>query len=296
MLDLPERELSAWERQELIPPRDQFGFDDLIELRALSQLRDQRVPVARIRQALEALRDRLRDVKNPLTELKIFADERRVRVVVGGQTMEPVSGQLLLNFDAAEMNRLLRFPSPADSPQEGQRQRLASEEWFERGVTLERTGAPYEDIVRAYQEAVRLDPEASGPHLNLGTVYFNARRWQDAEKCYQQALAIHPEYPLAHFNLANLYEERGNRNKALEHYQTALQLHANYADAHYNIALLYQSLGQSLKAVQHWQAFLRLDPNSSWAEIARRELEKLRRVTVVKGARSTPPPQAGAGS
>jgi hypothetical protein len=38
-----------------------------------------------------------------------------------------------------------------------------------------------------------------------------------------------------------------------------------------------------MKAVRHWQAYLKLDPNSSWAAIARRELEKIKSATILRG-------------
>ena len=95
-----------------------------------------------------------------------------------------------------------------------------------------------------------------------------------------------PEYALAHFDLANLYDERGDRNKAVEHYQAALRIAPNYADAHYNLALLYQGTNQPMRAVRHWTDYLKLDPGSHWANIARRELTKLREAAVVPGLRS----------
>jgi tetratricopeptide (TPR) repeat protein len=115
-------------------------------------------------------------------------------------------------------------------------------------------------------------------------VYFNLRSWRDAERHYRRALEVDPEYALAHYNLGNLFDEKGDRNKALHHYQAAVQLHPNYADAHYNLALVYQSLNQPWRAVQHWRKYLKLDPGSTWADIARRELEKLRQSTIVRGA------------
>ena len=51
---------------------------------------------------------------------------------------------------------------------------------------------------------------------------------------------------------------------------------------HYNIALLFQATGQQLKAVHHWKTYLKLDPGSPWATIARRELARVYRDTVVE--------------
>jgi hypothetical protein len=36
-----------------------------------------------------------------------------------------------------------------------------------------------------------------------------------------------------------------------------------------------------LKAVHHWKMYLKLDRTSQWAEIARRQLERLREATVI---------------
>lgn len=293
MLDIPERELSRWESEELVPRLESYEFLDLVTLRTIAQLREQRLPLARISAVVAAVRARLQEIENPLSDVKIVADGRQVRVLVGGQALEPFSGQLLLNFDAADLRRLVEFPAGnKTSPNVQQRRRQEAEQWFEKGVTAEQTGAPLEQIVKFYQQAAELDAQFAGPLVNLGTVYFRLRRWREAEQYYLRALEVDPQYALAHFNLANLYDERSERTKALEHYQTALQLKPQYADAHYNIALLYQTLGQGLKAVHHWQAFLKLDPAGSWADIARTELDKLRRNMVVRGARqATPRPQ-----
>jgi tetratricopeptide (TPR) repeat protein len=88
-------------------------------------------------------------------------------------------------------------------------------------------------------------------------------------------------YQPAHFNRGNLRDEQGHIAQALEHYETALKLNPDYADAHYNVALLCEQTGDFLKATKHWKAYLKVDGSSSWASIARRQLEKLRKITVV---------------
>ena len=284
LLAISERQLKSWERQKLVQAATVYGFRELLALRTLVGLRRDRVPPLQIRRALTALRQKLKDVTDPLTDLKLYADGKRIRVEVQGRAMEAESGQLLLNFDEKELKRLLEFPVK-DNRNEERDRRATAERWFQRGLELEQTGGPAEEIIEAYKHAIEHDPGSAGALVNLGTIYFNGRDWKQAESYYRQALEADPEYALAHFDLANLYDERGDRTRALEHYEVALRISPSYADAHYNIALLYQGANQPMKAVRHWTAYLKLDPSSHWASVARRELAKLRDAAVVPGAR-----------
>jgi tetratricopeptide (TPR) repeat protein len=284
LLKLSERQLKSWERQKLVAPAPSYGFKELLALRTLIQFRRSRVTPVQIRRALAALVLKLRDVADPLTQLKIYIDGRRIRVEIDGGAMEAESGQLVLNFDQQELSRLLEFKAPEDPSAERTR-RASAEGWFQRGLELEQTGAPAEQVIEAYHKALEFDPKSAGALVNLGTIHFNARSWKEAERHYLLALEADPEYSLAHFDLANLYDERGDRTKAVHHYEEALRVSPNYADAHYNLALLYQGSNQTMKAVRHWTAYLKLDRSSHWATIARRELTKLRQAAVVTGSR-----------
>jgi tetratricopeptide (TPR) repeat protein len=288
-LRVSERQLKSWERQGLLVPAQSFGFSEMIALRTLVGLRDNKISPAKIRAALTALRAHLGDGRNPLHELKIYSHGKKIQVQLAGRRMEPVTGQLLLDFDEEEISRLLAFPAAgeeAPAPVSGHKRKRDAEQWFEKGLDLEQTGAPMEDIIAAYRKAIDIDPASAGALVNLGTVYFNSRNWRDAERYYRAALEIDAEYALAHFNLGNLFDEKGDRAAALAHYESALRSNPSYADAHYNIALLYQAAGQNLKAVRHWKLYLKVDPGSSWANIARRELAKLRDATIVNGTRA----------
>jgi len=247
-------------------------------------LRESRVPPSRIKLAVQALTRKLRDIHDPLRQLRLYAEGKNIRVDVEGRPMEAVSGQLLLDFGAAELKRLVEFRTkePAATQRE---QRIEAERWFQRGLELEQTAAPVDQVIAAYEKALKLDPKSAGALVNLGTICFNMQKWKDAEHYYRQALIADPTYALAHFNLGNLYDERGERSQALEHYQAALQIAPNYADAHYNLALLYQGSNQAMKAVHHWTRYLKLDPASNWSNIARRELAKLKQSTVLPGSR-----------
>lgn len=278
--------LEGWEARGLLARQDEYRFHDLIALRTLQELRRKRFHPDRVGKIIASLRQRLSHIRNPLTELKILTDGRRLAVAVEGQKMEPISGQLLLDFDRAELSRLLQFPAKR-AEQDGRRETLRkseSQRWFDKGLELENASASPSQIIAAYQRAIEMDAANWAAHVNIGTTYFHLKKWQEAEQHYRKAIEVNPRYALAHFNLANLFDERGGWEGALEHYLLALQIQPDYADAHYNIALLYQTHGEPLKAVRHWKAYLKVDPSGYWAGIARRELAKLRAGAILEGS------------
>ncbi len=283
VLRISERQLKSWERQKLVTPAGVYGFRELLALKTLIELR-RKVPPLQLRRALAALRQTLREIENPLTDLKLYAHGRKIRVEVDGHSMDAESGQLLLNYDQVELSRLLEFPVKDRGAAERD-QRMVAERWFQRGLELEQSGAPAADVIEAYGNAIELDPKSAGALVNLGTIHFGARNWNEAERYYQLALEVDPNYALAHFDLANLYDDQGDRVQAVAHYEAALRIAPNYSDAHYNLALIFQASNQPMKAVQHWKAYLKLDPSSHWSVIARRELARLREATVLPGSR-----------
>lgn len=272
MLHLSERQLRSWERSGLVPAADTYSFRDLIALRTIGELRARRIPLRKIGRALDSLKQRLSEVRDPLAELKIFSDGRNIAVRVAGQNMMALTGQILFDFDTSELARVQALPpQPPPPPRERD-----SETWFQKGLFLEETGAPIEEAVEAYLQAVEYNPQAAGALVNLGTIRYRLRQFQEAEDYYTRALKADPNYPLAHFNLGNLYDERGDLSKAQLCYETALRINPRYGDAHFNLALLCERRGDVLRAVHHWKAYLKIDSASSWADIARRQLKKLR--------------------
>ncbi len=274
---LSERQLRSWEKQEFIPPAETYSFSDLIALQTLIKLREGRVQGRQIGRALVSLRQKLDWVKHPLSELRIVSDGKKIAVHVAGQRMEAISGQILFDFDSADLGGVRSFPDRKNAVNRTRE----SEVWFQKGLELEETGAPVELAVEAYQKVLELNPAAAGALVNLGTIYYRQRKFSEAERYYQLAIAADPSYPLAQFNLGNLYDEQGRMAEALEFYRRALTLNPNYADAHFNLALLCERTNDNLKAVHHWKAYLKLDSAGQWAEIARRQLDRLRQVTLI---------------
>lgn len=274
---LSERQLRSWEREQLLAPLDTYSFSDLISIQTLIKLRENRIQARQIGRAMQSLRKKLDWIKEPLSELRILSNGRTITVQVGGQKMEAISGQILFDFDAASLAGVRSFPERKRSVN-----RLhESEAWFQKGLELEETGAPIAQAIEAYRKVLELNPEAAGALVNLGTIYYRQRKFGEAEKYYRGAIQADPAYPLAQFNLGNLYDEQGRIPEAMDHYRRALHLNPQYADAHFNLALLCERAGEALKAVHHWKCYLKLDNSGQWAEIARRQLDRLRQATVI---------------
>ena len=275
---LSERQLRSWEREALLSPAETYTFSDLIAIQALLKLRENHIQPRQIGRALASLRKKLDWVKQPLSELNIVSDGKKIAVRFGGQKMEAITGQILFDFDTASLGGVTAFPERKRSVN----RMRESEAWFQKGLELEETGAPITQAIEAYRKVLELNPEAAGALVNLGTIYYRQRKFTEAEKYYRDAIAADPAYPLAQFNLGNLYDEQGRVLEAMDHYRRALQLNPQYADAHFNIALLCERSGEALKAVHHWKCYLKLDGNGQWAEIARRQLDRLRQATVIQ--------------
>jgi len=283
ILKINENRLRSWERMGLCKPQQRFEFADLIALKTLQKLRENRIPAERIEQSLESLRAKLSGIDHPLWELKIVSDGRKVAVELPGGKMEALTGQMLFNFEASTLRPVAEFEVPKQ-PQDDLHRVQEAELWFQKGLELEEQGEPPEAIIEAYTKALELNPKAAGAWINIGTVHYREGDLREAEFSYRQGLKAYPDYALAHFNLGNICEEMGRLEEADEHYAAAIALDGGYSDAHYNLALVKERLDQPMAAAKHWRCYLNLDPASPWSHIARQQLDTLLKVTKGGGA------------
>jgi len=270
IIGVSEHQLQYWERLHLVRPRTRWGekfytFQDLISLRTIKQLTAARVPAHRLRRAVEALRKRLSAVEAPLTELRILSNGRHIAVQYESATLEPLSGQLLLNFETRELEDKVR----------PMRERSA-EEWLALARKYEAQPQTHPDAIDAYLHVLEKAPDRVEAYINLGTLFYQQERLRDAADCYRQGIAVDPKNALAYFNLGSVLDEFGELEAARDALRAAVLLNPNLADAHYNLAQVYEKLGSTAQARPHWQRYLELDPYSPEASYARQRLENSR--------------------
>jgi tetratricopeptide (TPR) repeat protein len=279
MLGISARQLGAWEKLGLIQRGTSYGFPDLVALKTLRRLRELRIPVRKIKEAVASLKLRIEDIDQPLAQLKITAEGRRIAVHVSGTREEAISGQLLFDFGERDIETLRAFPMRAEPAPVANAPVIDEEKaefWFQRGLALEETGAPIGAAIDAYGKALEANPGAPGALVNLGTILFRQKKFRQAKEHYQRAVKSDPLYPLAHFNLGNLADEEGDFDSARKHYLEAVRLNPKYADAYFNLALLSERTNDVLRAIGYWSTYLKLDTTSSWARAARKQLDRLK--------------------
>ena len=272
ILHLTARQLSNWERAELVAPATAYSFSDLLKVKKVRDLCAMSVRPAVIRQSLEAMQRQAAGMQNPLLEAGASSTNRhRVAFRHGGKLLEPIAGQFVMDFAPGEkVVTSTPIPAPDPSPHEDE-----AAVWFARGVALEEDPATQGEALGAYHRVLEFQPRHAAAHINLGTLYYNRQEFSLAEKHYRAALEADPRYALAYFDLGNVLDETGRVQEAIQTYKMAIQLAPTYADAHYNLALAFEKTREPRKALKHWQQYVKLDTTGPWSVHARNQIQRI---------------------
>lgn len=258
VLGLSTSKILSWTRGGLITPErgprgaHLFSFQDIVLLRTARELLEADIPARRVRESLEALRDQL-PVGRPLSAVHVSAVGDRILVQDDDSIWEPDSGQLQIDFAAADVaepcaRRAFRERGGDDG--------LTADDWYDTALDLE--AVTTDEAIGAYRKALALDPMHSNAHLNLGRLLHEAGRVDEAEAHYREAATADPESARAFYNLGVALEDQGLRPGAIEAYEAALRLDARLAVAHFNLSRLFEAGGQKSEALNHLAAYRRL--------------------------------------
>jgi tetratricopeptide (TPR) repeat protein len=275
LFHLSESRLRYWEKEGFIvrscelSGRRYYTFQDLVSVRAARELLNQGVPLRVVHKSLRALRESLPRVTRPLSALRIMADGQSLVVRDAGGNYDAATGQLVIDFAIDSLRddvvRVLKRSGQTSD------YRRAYEAYLE-GCRLDEDEGSFDDAEAAYRRALELDPTLANALTNLGNLMFKRDRLSEAEQLYRRALKIDADQPEAHYNYGFLLYERGQVSDAIDSFERALASDPAFADAHFNLAMALQESGLVARAREHWEAYVKLDPESQWAEIARRHL------------------------
>jgi tetratricopeptide (TPR) repeat protein len=135
-----------------------------------------------------------------------------------------------------------------------------AEVWFNKGFALSSLGK-YDEAIKAYDEAIRLDPNLDGAWYNKGLAIYYQGKYADAIKCYDEAIRLNPNYADAWNNKGGALYNQDKYDEAIKCYDEAIRLNPNCADAWNNkgLALYYQ--GKYADAIKCYDEAIRLNPN-----------------------------------
>ena len=238
-------------------PRNEyrFSFQDIVVLRAASELLKARVHPRKVRRALSRLREQLPSGR-PLTAVHITTDGDRVVVRDEETVWDPDSGQVVLDFSVAEL-ATRAAPFARRVVQEGSlSEDLDPDEWYNLAHDLEAVSAT--DAKEAYGRAVALDASHAEAHLNLGRLLHEEGMLSEAESHYREAIAAAPAGAMSWYNLGVAFEDQKRKREAIEAYEQAIILDPSLASAHYNLSKLYEEEGTTSAAIRHLAEYRRL--------------------------------------
>ena len=250
-------------RRSLIRPRpdvdgDRFSFQDLVLLRTAARLFADRIPLRRIKQALEAVARGLPQDR-PLSGIRVRSEGRRIVAEGDATRWEPATGQLLLDFgDDASLATICTLPAPLDvDTGDVSIDRLSADEWYTLGREVEESSV--DEARDAYRRALELEPIHTRARINLGRLLHDARRLEAAEMHYRLAESIVPSAGAA-FNLGVLLEDLDRLDDAEAAYRRATTIEPEHTGALLNLAKLLERRGRkkdALRALKEYYAVVK---------------------------------------
>jgi DNA-binding transcriptional MerR regulator len=275
LLGISQARLRTFDRAGVVSPtgrrrgRRAYSFSDLIALRTAQSLLERRVRLRDVTRAVGALKRSLPKVTRPLQELRIVSDGQRVVVHTTDGAFEPLTGQMVLDFEVKSLRddvvRVLR-------PSAGRERARTAYELYLRASQLDEDPLSMDDAELLYREAISLDPWLAIAYTNLGNIRFRRHDADAAEVLYKKALEIDGRQPEAQYNLGYVMLERGQPELSVPLFHGAIDADPKFADAYFNLAMAYEQIGETSKARPFWKSYISLEPTGTWTEIAKRHL------------------------
>lgn len=234
-----------------------FGFRDVVLLRTALKLRGSRIPPRRILQALSRIRDQLPDMA-PLSGVRITAVGDAVAVTTGAAQWDAVSGQLLLDFEVADVRGDVTFIDNAPASRSARRKQAG--DWYALAEQLQASDPVGAEA--AYRKAIELSPEPDfHAYNNLGALLAgDSSRCAHALEVFDEALQHFTDAELLHYNRAVLLEEAGRLEDAAASYLRCVEINQKNDEAAFNYAVILEGLGRFDDAMEGYARCLEINP------------------------------------
>lgn len=133
-------------------------------------------------------------------------------------------------------------------------------ELYIQGREMEKAGK-LDGAVQHYQKALRENPAFRPALMSLGAIAAKLRRPQQSIEYYEKALRIKADEAV-HFNLGSEYYQVKKYQESTEHLIACLKMNPRFLRAHILLAYVYEARKLPEKAAVYFKNALKLDPAS----------------------------------
>ena len=123
--------------------------------------------------------------------------------------------------------------------------------WIYLLAKLDHQEGRFDDAIRRYQVARKLQPDYVATLVNLGNIYLELNRLEDARESFDFALALDKNNPAAHYGLGQVALSKRSYTEAINHFEATLAQVPDANRVHYSLAMAYRGLGDAEKAKTH---------------------------------------------
>jgi tetratricopeptide (TPR) repeat protein len=111
-----------------------------------------------------------------------------------------------------------------------------------------------------YAGVLEEDPVCVEAHGQLGSLFFQFKRYTESHACLQKAVQLAPGMPKVNLLMGAVLREMGRLEESAACCQREIQISPSDADAHYNLGLVLQSLKRPAEAVEAFKRAINLSP------------------------------------
>lgn len=139
--------------------------------------------------------------------------------------------------------------------------------YYMKGI-LASDAQKWDEAAELLKEAVQLNPNLEGAHIELGYIFYRRHDYELEAKEYKEVLKINPMNTDAIFSLAANLQTRGFYEQAIKEYEKVIKLDPEDAEAYYELGIAYLAQGEKDRAMNVYPKLKTLDPGT--AELLKR--------------------------
>ena len=120
----------------------------------------------------------------------------------------------------------------------------------------------YENALKQYREALRLNPGAPGLHYAIGHTFWKMKRFDEAVPELERELALNPYHPSANYVLGHIYVHLGRHQaeKASRYLRRAVEAKPDFVEARMQWGKALSLLDDNERAVQELEIVAKQEP------------------------------------